>query len=56
MGNAMKAMQVALAAGAVALLASATQASAQNMMGYGQKNRDKAAQPQYIPPMNALSC
>ncbi|BCM84027.1 META domain-containing protein [Methylobacterium indicum] len=53
MGNAMKAMQVALAAGAVALLASATQASAQNMLGYGQKNRDKAAQPQYIPPMKA---
>ncbi len=44
----MKAMQVALAAGAVALLASATQASAQNMMGYGQKKREKAAQPQYI--------
>ncbi|WP_425339725.1 META domain-containing protein [Methylobacterium platani] len=53
MGIAMKAMQVALAAGAVALLASATQASAQNMMGYGQKNRDKAAQPQYIPPLKA---
>ena len=53
MGNAMKAMQVALAAGAVALLASATQASAQNMMGYGQKNRDKSGQPQYIPPTKA---
>jgi hypothetical protein len=37
--------------GLAVLLASATQASAQNMMGYGQKNRDKAAQPQYIPPM-----
>ncbi|MCF4126670.1 META domain-containing protein [Methylobacterium sp. SyP6R] len=49
----MKAMQVALAAGAVALLASATQASAQNMLGYGQKNRDKANAPQYIPPMKA---
>ncbi|GJD51579.1 hypothetical protein OPKNFCMD_4334 [Methylobacterium crusticola] len=49
----MKAMRVAVAAGAVALVASATQASAQAMLGYGQKNRDKSEQKQYIPPTKA---
>jgi heat shock protein HslJ len=53
MGQAMMAMRVAAAAGAVALVACATQASAQNMMGYGQKNRDKATEKQYVPAAKA---
>ncbi|MGY2052847.1 META domain-containing protein [Methylobacterium sp. JK268] len=44
---------MAAAAGAVALVAFATPASAQAMLGYGQKNRDKAEQKQYIPPSKA---
>ncbi|ACL55374.1 protein of unknown function DUF306 Meta and HslJ [Methylobacterium nodulans ORS 2060] len=49
----MMAMRMAAAAGAVALVAFATQASAQAILGYGQKNRDKPDQKQYIPPAKA---
>ncbi|MFE1600747.1 META domain-containing protein [Methylobacterium sp. ID0610] len=49
----MMAIRMAAAAGAVALVAFATQASAQSMLGYGQKNRDKQEQKQYIPAAKA---
>ncbi|ACA16732.1 protein of unknown function DUF306 Meta and HslJ [Methylobacterium sp. 4-46] len=55
----MMTMRMAAAAGAVALVAfaaqvaSATSASAQAILGYGQKNRDKSEQKQYIPPAKA---
>ncbi|MBY0296456.1 MULTISPECIES: META domain-containing protein [Methylobacterium] len=45
--------RMATAVGAVALVACATQASAQAFLGYGQKNRDKPDQKQYVPAAKA---